>query len=304
MIDSSGSKKERGESLAAGEPVTQFTTMGGPQRRFRFRQADTGQTMKMRSVSVAASNPPCLPMPFSPGDNIYLGHMRLHAIRGGKIEDLEARKFNIGVGVSLGSKWFTSEHIVEQVKWALQWTRDVVTIYIADRIHAINLQARNDLGPESATRRALQDGERISERVSSAILENFGEAERARIVIARWDDIDTSNYRARVNLLYDEFRNNSEFRDRIKEIVRNFVGKEGRRFSEKKIELLSTYILEELPELAGRVEIRGNLCDAYTTPYDSPITVLVEQIQSGRCFENLTQDLLAGQPPKVMLEVR
>ena len=57
--------------------------------------------------------------------------MRLYKVRGGTEEDLNNRHYNIGVGISLGNKWFTPGNIVSLVEWSIRHTKDYVVIYIA-----------------------------------------------------------------------------------------------------------------------------------------------------------------------------
>jgi len=82
--------------------------------------------------------------------------MELHRIRGGNKEELEARAYTIGVGISLGNKWFTPENILGLVIWSLQYTRENVIVYVADSIHAINEEVRGKMSPERAMERSLK----------------------------------------------------------------------------------------------------------------------------------------------------
>jgi len=46
--------------------------------------------------------------------------MKLYKIRGGTEEELYKRNYNIGVGISLGNKWFSAENILGLVEWSLK----------------------------------------------------------------------------------------------------------------------------------------------------------------------------------------
>jgi hypothetical protein len=48
--------------------------------------------------------------------------MKLYSIRGGTVKELNEKQYQIGVGVSLGNKWFSIENTAELVKWSLQNT--------------------------------------------------------------------------------------------------------------------------------------------------------------------------------------
>ena len=80
--------------------------------------------------------------------------MKLYSIRGGNEFDLNAKKYNIGVGISLGNKYFTPENIAEAVRWSLQYSRESVIVYVADSIHAINLEVRSRITFEKAEKKA------------------------------------------------------------------------------------------------------------------------------------------------------
>ena len=46
--------------------------------------------------------------------------MQLHKIRGGDKEQLEKGEYTICVGISLGNRWFTTENIIELIRWSLK----------------------------------------------------------------------------------------------------------------------------------------------------------------------------------------
>ena len=57
-------------------------------------------------------------------------------------EEVDSKKFNICIGVSLGNKRFTKENIKKYIIWALDKTKEDILILIPDRIHAINVEAQ------------------------------------------------------------------------------------------------------------------------------------------------------------------
>lgn len=228
--------------------------------------------------------------------------MQLHAIRGGTKEELEAHRYNIGVGISLGNKWFSVENTVKAAKWALDHTKEFVVIYVADSIHAINLEVRNRIPHERALRIATQRGREFLEVVEQETKRLLPE-EVSRVIFATWNDIDTPEYRKKVEYLYAFYEQDENFKLHIKNIVRNWTSKEIRIFSEEEITKFGTYILEELPEVIGRVPIKGIVYEAYTYPYDGELTKFVEQLQKAELFPQIKENLLDA-PPKVFLEVR
>ena len=55
-------------------------------------------------------------------------------------DEVESKKHNIWIGVSLGNKYFTKENIRKYIEWALQHTKDSVLVLIGDDIYAINIE--------------------------------------------------------------------------------------------------------------------------------------------------------------------
>ncbi len=229
--------------------------------------------------------------------------MKLYAIRGGNKEDLEQKRYTIGVGISLGNKWFSIENIVELVAWSLQYSKDKVIVYVADSIHAINLAARNGIPYAKALAKANKQGDEILATIREAVERRFSPEEVVRIMYVTWDEIADEKYREKVAFLKSLYSTDADFQNSITAIVRNFTQKEDRVFSEEKILRLGEYILEELPEVLCRVLMRGIVCDAYTYPTDGELTMLVEQIQKGDKFPIIKEKLLDTEP-KVFLEVR
>lgn len=229
--------------------------------------------------------------------------MKLHRVRGGTIEALEQRQYNIGVGISLGNKWFSPENIVEATKWALSHTREHVVIYVADTIHAINLSVRNKVSLERARRIAVRYGHELMTKVQEEVPKHLSQEEISKIIYATWDDIDNTAYRAKVNYLYGLYESNTEFKRCIQDVVHGWVAKEARAFREDEIEKFGTYILEELPEVSGRVPIKGIVYEAYAYPCDGELTQLVEKLQKGEMFPEIKQNIMDTEP-KVFLELR
>ena len=169
--------------------------------------------------------------------------MELHRIRGGNKEELEARAYTIGVGISLGNKWFTPENILGLVIWSLQYTRENVIVYVADSIHAINEEVRGKMSPERAMERSLKKGTEILQEVKTLIDQQLSEEDKERIVYSNWNEIIDANYQKKLVWLTEFFRESPAFENRIKEIVRTNTSKEQKSFTEEDIEKLSIYIL-------------------------------------------------------------
>lgn len=132
--------------------------------------------------------------------------MNLYKIRGGTNKDLLNRHYNIGVGISLGNRWFTPENIVSLIEWSMIHTKEYVIVYVADFIHAINIEVRNGKSPEKAEEKALGMGADILEQIKNLVDGKFGTDEKSKIFYATWSDLLIPSFRSKVEFLYECYR--------------------------------------------------------------------------------------------------
>ncbi len=228
--------------------------------------------------------------------------MQLYKIRAGYTEDLENKKYNIGVGISLGNKWFTPENILGLVEWSLEYTRENVIVYVADSIHALNIEVRKRRSVEYSRTEAKKQGAEIMSETSKLLKNELPEEENSKIIFAFWDDLTDEKYKEKVAYLYKLFGTNLLFRNAVLGIVKNHVEDETRLFSEEDFKKLSYYILEELPEVLTRCPAKGIVYDAYTYPFDGELPIFVEKLQKGEIFPEVKSNIMDTEP-KVFLEV-
>lgn len=139
--------------------------------------------------------------------------------------------------------------------------------------------------------------------MKSIVEETLSDEDRRRIIYATWDDLVTAEYKKKVAYLYDLYKTDREFKSCITSIVQNGTSREKKTFNQKEVDLLGTYILEELPEMIARVPIKGVVYDANVYPFDGEISKLAEDIQIGKLFPEIKETILDTEP-KVFLEVR
>lgn len=229
--------------------------------------------------------------------------MKLYKIRGGNKEDLENKKYNLGVGISLGNKWFSIENIIGLVRWALQYSKNEVIIYVADSIHAINLEVRNKISYEKALQKAEKQGSEILSKVKSEIEQKFPKEVTERIVYVKWNEIGDEKFKQKIEYLKSLYNQNVDFQNTIHLFVKGFVSKEEREFSKEEIHRLGEYIIEELPEIMNRLSMGKIICDAFIYPYDGELAEFAEQLQKGERFPEIKENIMDTEP-KVFLEVR
>ena len=196
----------------------------------------------------------------------------------------------------MGSKWFTPENIAEATKWSLEHTKEFVVVYVADNIHAINLEVRNKISPIRALRIAKAKGEAILEEAKAHIENTFETKDLNKIHFAKWDDLLTEAYKQKLAYLYDLYEKNLEFKAHIHSLVADYVSGEQKEFTDTEIHKLGTYIVEELPELLCRLPIDGLLYEAYVYPFDGEVVKFAESLQKGEIFPEIKRDILDGEP--------
>ena len=229
--------------------------------------------------------------------------MKLYKIRGGSEESLFKKEYNIGVGISLGNKWFSAENIMGLVEWSLEYTKEFVVVYVADSIHAVNVEVRKRRSPEKSKEIALQLGDEILEKVKVLASSKLTPDQFSKLHFAKWDELLTPAFQEKLDFLNKKYSTDSEFKRTIVELVDSFTSNEKRLFSDDDKVKLGSYVVAEFPEIIGRTPINGLIFDAYAYPYDGKLAELVENIQKGDLFPDV-RDKVMDTEPKVLLVVR
>lgn len=229
--------------------------------------------------------------------------MKLYKIRGGNENELRSKAYNIGVGISLGNKWFSPENILGLTEWALEHTKEYVVVYVADSIHAINIEVRNNKRPEKAKEIASKMGDEILQKTQELVNKKLSSEQLAKIHYAKWDQLLTPEYQKKLDFLREKYQNDSIFSETIVKFIDDFTKSENKTFSSEEKLKLGTYLVEELPELLCRVPINNLPFDGNAYPYDSEFVAIVEKIQKGDLFPEIKEKIIDTEP-KVFLEVR
>lgn len=206
--------------------------------------------------------------------------------------DLQSRKFNIFIGVSLGNKYFSKENIKDYLLWALENTKEKVAVLIPDKIHSVNYEVRSKYSKERAENLAFREGEKIKDVVEN-ILSEIEPEKRSFVNILKWQSIETGEHKSMVKILHEEFENNKEFRNLILEIVKENIQSE--KLTDSDYEKLATYPIEELPMLVSGIEYDGLVYDLLPYPGISKIDHLAIDLQEGKNFPEITKKLGVGE---------
>lgn len=216
---------------------------------------------------------------------------KVGVVRGSTEEEVKSKKFNIYVGISLGNKWFTKENLRKHLEWSLKYTKDRVGLLVADTLHVINYEVRNNMKKETAIKKSLKKGDEMVELLKELINELPGNSQ-GKIDIIRWKDVKENLFNEEfLSVLYKEYDNNKNFGEYLLEIVRKHLQESDEDFSEEKIVQLGEYIINELPELLHGFVFKGTLYNCYTYPYDSLLTMMVEKIYNKELFPELSDKL-------------
>jgi tRNA-dependent cyclodipeptide synthase len=172
-------------------------------------------------------------------------------------EEVENKKHNIWIGVSLGNGYFNQENIKQYILWSLEYTKESVLVLIADHIQSINIEVLDGKTPEGAERRALKLGERKYQEILT-VINSLPEDKRKLVDLVRWNDLveKDEHYQNALQLVREEFKTNQIFHDHIiRTVVEGRKDRESRitKLDESQLDKLAEYVLQELPYLAGGV---------------------------------------------------
>lgn len=163
---------------------------------------------------------------------------------------IEARTWNPYLGISIQNKTFTVDYIAAFAAWAAERARERVAIVVVDVLQRINNQVLNRSKVMAAVEKAFRKADEVHALVDEA-LARLPEAARARVVVLDWPEIMEEEYflhNARVfGAAYETM---PEFHDFLVGLTRTNLGPIVERLGEAEVELLATYTLHELPELA------------------------------------------------------
>lgn len=199
--------------------------------------------------------------------------------------ETEAKKYNIYIGISLGNRYFTKQHVRAYIYWALAHTKEDVAILIADEIHAINLHALKNYSAEKALHSALQAGNEIANMVQT-IINGLPGSDKSLVQIVHWSDIKKQkDYQERLAIIQREFVINPKFREKILHIVKEtFEG-------DVPFEKLAEYVICELPLFLFGLLHSGKSYTLLPYPGLTAINELVVEFQQGTTFSDIAKKL-------------
>jgi len=220
--------------------------------------------------------------------------MRIETYLGTNKEEVESKKFNIWIGVSLGNSYFTDKNIKEYIRWAIKNTREDVLVVVADKIRAINYEVLDGKSESRSLKLAKREGDKKMEELRN-ILDSLPDEVSDMVRLARWRDVNKSKYHNyRLEVIYEEFNKEGDFYDYICSIVKE--ARPDRTMDKERVDGLAEYVLREIPVFVNGVKynIKDNLWRTYgLIPYPgvSKLDELFMGLQNRSMFLDLSNRL-------------
>lgn len=214
--------------------------------------------------------------------------LKVLGVRGGRIEEILAKKINVFIGISLGNKWFSRENLREYILWALKYSNEKVLIWVADKIHAVNYEIKDRQKPGNALKRAIKEGDKRITLINEIISE-LPPREQQKVEIIRCKDLEVLEFhKKRRAFFYKKFKEDEKFKDEIFKIVKSTITL---KFEDNELERLSEYVLDELPEIMGAFEYSGVEYSVHPYPVDTKISQFTEKVQNKEIFPEIVNEL-------------
>lgn len=212
-------------------------------------------------------------------------------------EEVESKKFNIWIGISLGNKYFNKENIKEYIKWALEYTKEEVLVVIGDSLQAINLEVLDGYKKLRAIKKAIEIGDSKEKEVKE-IINHLPKNKSKFVKVVRFRHVASSKYHDyRLEVLRSEFGNNLIFRERVIDILKENKKVCSKERSDEEVCKLAEYILQEIPvylngaKYGGLPEHGGKKYLLQIYPGLGLIDSLLMELQEGNSFPTLTKKL-------------
>ncbi len=206
--------------------------------------------------------------------------------------EVQEKKHNIWVGISISNKKFTPENIEALIRFALEHTKEKVLVLVPGRMQATNYYYFDKFSRADALKKAFDEEDRFKKMIQD-ILNELSEAERDKVSVVNYDSICTPKHIAQREIFFRGFAEKGSFYNAVIEVTEEMFVARGRTIEDRKAEALSLYVLHELPLLADGVQT-NHTGDVYTLipyPGSGKTDELAMDIVKGEKFPELTQKL-------------
>ncbi len=206
--------------------------------------------------------------------------------------EIESKKYNVFIGISMGIKPLNAELAKEYINWALEHTKDEIVILIADTIAKINYQVFSGYNENKSHKRALKEGENHVKFFEKVLLE-FPKEKRDKIKILRWDDIFSDRLKKMSDALENEFTNNNDFKKKILYFVEEYAKRRGKKLNTAELNYLAKYMFFELPTMFEGIKFKDTNYKLlfYPTFVDGGMSEMIVGIMNNKIFPELKKKL-------------
>lgn len=171
--------------------------------------------------------------------------------------EINERKWNPYLGISINNKSFTIDYLTAYLNWASSRANQNYAIVVVDIIQHINNQIFDKSKPLSAIDKAFRKADEIRKMCEQAqslvdknMLNNF--------VLIDWTDLlFDDNFSYNLDIIKEEYKTNFEFKNALLQITKRNLGPIVNRLDDIKIEYLNEYLINELPELISGFRYKG-----------------------------------------------
>ncbi|MFA6414655.1 MAG: tRNA-dependent cyclodipeptide synthase [Candidatus Paceibacterota bacterium] len=203
--------------------------------------------------------------------------------------EVTGKKFNIFLGLSLGNKYWTAEHIKTFLSWALEHTKEKVAILIPDKIQAVNYVVKNDYSSKRAASVAKRKGDEVEEIVRKILDET--NVPLSKVEVLRWEQVEDEEYKRILDILYSEFASNSGFKKAVIDAVKDVSHLQAICLDETQYERLAKYVIDEMPVLLNGFQVNGVRYNLLPYPGLAKIDYLQEELLQNVSFPEITKQL-------------
>ena len=215
-------------------------------------------------------------------ESVYESEKKMRFFGASPLE-IYRNKFDIFIGISISNKTIDLGMAFNYLKWAVRNTGGKVAVAIADELNIVNYKIFDKYGEKKSINRAKRVGDSFEEIFRKAI-KKLSLKDQSKVKIYRWASIKKSaNYIEIKDFLFEEYKQNPEFKSAILYFVKKYMRKKGKIITDsKKIDELASYILGELPTLLQGIYLDGvnyNLC-IYPTYFASGMSQFVMDIHN------------------------
>lgn len=202
-------------------------------------------------------------------------------------QELDQKKFNIWIGISLRSKHFNKENIEKYIIFSLEHTKKDVLVVIADLIEAININILDKYNRSRALKVALRKGDN-KEREVREIIAKLPKEKQKLIKIIHWKDItNTKIYKYQLESFFDEFSKKDLFYKKLIELTQKRWEKGPHRLDINRLEKLAEYYMYEIPLFLNGIKY-NNLTEKQDKKYLLQLYPKLDE------FDNFLVDLAEG----------